>query len=234
MVTGCGASPPATARRTVAPAPVLAGPVSLGDTTRYGVRILGVGYAPSRVSLLFSTAAYLTIVGVTPERIDALVPTAEHDSNIVEAGAMTIALGVDSPGAAGRSAGGDEGSAAARMEQSACAARVRALNAARAKQSRRQVGTDSKGNPIYVEDPPPEIDEDRACPLPAVNGGRPVATAPRSRRYLLVFASDTPVSNQNVIDLAVTEGDPRSMAMAIGTKLFSIRGGTWSVTVTPW
>jgi hypothetical protein len=220
------------------PAPVLAGPASLGDTARYGVRILGVGYAPSRVSLMFSTAAYLTIVSVTPERIDALVPTAEHDSKIVEAGAMTIALGVDTPGpnAGGRGgdAGGDEGSAAARMEQSACAARVRARNAARAKQSRRQVGTDSKGNPIYVEDPPPEIDEDRACPLPGVNGGKPLATAPRSRRYLLVFASDTPVSNQNLIDLAVTEGDPRSMAMAIGTKLFSIRGGTWSVTVAPW
>lgn len=52
-------------------------------------------------------------------------------------------------------------------------------------------------------------------------------------RYLMVFASDTPIEYRDIVDLVVSEGDPRSIAEVIGRKLFGIRGARWSGSFLP-
>ena len=235
LACACGG---ARATTTPRPTSIVAGPLWLGDTARYPLAILGVAYGPDRVSLLMGQAAYVTAVAVTADRIEALVPSSGKESQILEAGPQVVTLGADV--SAPKSAGipDNNGSAAAQMEYDRCMAAARNANAARAARSRRQVGTDSKGNPIYeevhVEYTDPRLDYENRCRMPAVNGAAAAAPRRAGTRYLLVFASDAPASSQDIVGLVVTAGDARSTALAIGDKLFTARGARWSASLLPW
>lgn len=221
-----------------------------GDTAAFDVRIVGVAYAPDRLSLRVARPAFVTVVAVTPDRIVPLLPTAGTSSEAVPDGERTMSLEVQ--GGDGRNrvaerfprsgAADDAASAAAVMEYNRCLANARRVNEARKRTERRQVGTDSLGRPVFetvvVDDPSsdPRHDAERQCREPDGSVGRLRApdASHGGTRMLFVFASDTPVSQQNVVDLAIPEGDARSIAAAIGGRLFTARGGRWAAAYAPW
>jgi hypothetical protein len=218
---------------------------SAGDA-EFAVVVTRINHTPAFVGVDFARPAYLTVVLVTPERIMPMLPVLGKRSEIIGAGEQVVGMGVTADSAANSLGQRFRGtqvaetpSASALMEYNRCMARAESASKAR-RTVRKQVGTDKDGKPIYVTEELPDLDRtvDRACRLPSAETGAlrgPTGIPSQSTgSTLLVFASDTPVDHQDIVNLAVSESGARAIAQSIGNKLFASRGAKWSVTFVPW
>lgn len=251
----CGGSAPA--RSTSAglpelPAAGIAGaqalsPEALGTSDKFAVRIVGVGVDPGRAVFELSQPSYVTLISVTATTIEAILPGNGAKQQIVASGLhVAILRQLDSTrfGVADRFGARsglleDNVGAAELQEYNRCLANARQINAQRRQARRPVVGRDSAGRPIYGEAAPsadPREDAERYCRMPASRTASASGPAPaRAKgRYLLLYASDTPITNRDIVALAISEGDPRSIAEVIGRRLFGARGAQWSGTFVPW
>ncbi len=214
----------------------------------FGVRVTGVAYGPDRAMYELSRPAYVVVISVTDKAIHPVSPSQTITPALVGSGMHAVALDPESRGdirgvslnAADGSAAVRDESAAGVMEYNRCLARARQESSRRREARRPIIGRDSLGRPIYG--PPPTLDEpgvdlESRCRMPVTERPQAAMSAQRpavSGRQLLIFASDTPVEYRDIIDLVITEGDPRSVAAVIGRKLYDIRGARWSATYLPW
>jgi hypothetical protein len=224
----------------VSPAAARTGAV--GDTARYRIKVTAIAYAPDRATYETSAPGYVTIISVTERAIEALVPLATEDPHVEMAGTRTTGLSRGREGIAmipSQVLAAEQARVAEIQDYNRCLERARAYDKARAEQNRRVVGRDSAGRPIYG---PPEFhaadrSAESSCVLQQPAPEQPQARSTpgiRGNRHLLLFLSDTPVAHRQILELSVSEADPRIMAAAIGRKLFADRGATWSGYYQPW
>jgi hypothetical protein len=217
----------------------------VGETAEFGVKITGVAYGPDRVNYEMSRAAYITIIVVNESSILSIVPSEAAASTIESAGAHVSGLtrmGVaDNLNRFGGVAGVDP-TAVTSAEYERCMMRADQIARLNARNRRVIVGRDSAGRPIYG---PAEVtvDDQRMaesrCNATTRSSSQkaPVtsqAPAGKKDRYLFIYATDTPVNVQAIIDLKITENDPKLMAISMGKKLFDIRGARWAGYYIPW
>lgn len=250
----CRGSAPATPRSlpagaTAAVSPTIVASV-VGDSTAFGARITGLGYGPDRASYVLNKPAYVAFIGVTDRAIASLIPAIGVESKIESAGAHTAGLNNSARGdrvadrfGARRGIADVDASAAQLQEYNRCLARAREADRQRAEGQRRVIGRDSAGRPIYG---PPEYRADvqsaesycRAPQAPQTSrqaGINSIGRVPAQRgRMLILYVSDTPVAHKDVLELAITETDPKLVALSIGRKLFGQRGAQWSAHLVPW
>ncbi|MDA1082572.1 MAG: hypothetical protein O2973_13055 [Gemmatimonadetes bacterium] len=244
-----GASPGTEQQMTQAAA--LSG--TLGASPEFAVARVEVAYGPERVTYELQRPAYVTVLSVTDDRIEAIVPDAGKRSELVGSGSRIVGLnreantavnaanarfrGMDTRGVAP-----NDVTMAQMQEYNRCVARARQISANRRAAKRPIIGYDSLGRAIYgpapTIDDPGDFDFERQCryPTPARPTPGPAAQrqAPQAGRYLLIYTSDTPVEHRDVLELVVTGGDVRSIATTVGRKLFDLRGALLSVTYLPW
>lgn len=242
VLVACRGSAPGTQ-------PTTAAGTAAGDTTAFGARILRVVGGPARATYELDRPAYVTLLSVDFRSIVAIAPVTGMKSELLGRGQHTAGLsqqteaGDFSVGARfGPRAGltEDPASAAAVGEYNRCVANARRAAAQRRTGPRPVIGRDSTGQPIYG--PPTESADDarrsdeHRCKMPTI-GIQHAAdqSAPaKPGRYLLLFASDTPVAYRDVTELVITAADVRTTAQIIGDKLFGVRGARWSVSSLPW
>lgn len=216
----------------------------VGETAEFGVKITGVAYGPDRVNYELSRAAYISIIVVNETSILSIVPSEAAPSSIVSAGSHVAGLtrlGVADNTSRFGGVPGVDPSAVTAAEYERCmtrAAQVARLNA----QNRRViVGRDSAGRPIYgpaevtVDDQ--RMAESRCNMSQRSSSQTPAATSRTTaakNRFLFVYATDTPVNVQAIVDLKITENDPKLMAISMGKKLFDVRGARWAGYYIPW
>ena len=256
-VAACGRSTPA-ASPGPAPAPTgavaaqLLSPDIIGTSERLAVRILGVGVDPSRAVFELSQASYVTLISVTATTIEAIVPGNGVRQQIVAGGLHVAVLrqldstrfGVADRFGARAGVLEDNVGAAELLEYNRCLANARLVDARRRQAVRPVVGRDSAGRPIYGEAPPtdPRQESERYCRMPASRaatgagsaGSAGSADARTQGRYLLLYASDTPITSRDIVNLTISEGDPRSITEVIGRRLFGARGAQWSGAFAPF
>lgn len=217
------------------------------------MRITAIAGGPARATLELARPSFVTVLSVTPDRIEAITPVTGMMAELVGAGARVVSLERELGG--GNSVGErfgavaetvlpDDITAAELQEYNRCMANARRIDAARRESRRRIVGRDSAGRPIYDPTPvPPVAGEWTAESQCMANAQRrrgaaatptPTPVAAQPGRYLLVFASDASVSHTDVLRLDISEGDPRSIAATIGVRLFEPRQARWAVAYTPW
>jgi hypothetical protein len=217
----------------------------VGETAEFGVKITGVAYGPDRVNYEMSRAAYITIIVVNESSILSIVPSEAAASTIESAGAHVSGLtrmGVANNTQRFANAPGVDANAVTAAEYERCMARAAQYARTQAQNRRVIVGRDSAGRPIYGPAEPSMDDQMRAeasCGANARNSTQqplrgPVSAPAKKDRYLFIYATDTPVNVQAIIDLKITENDPKLMAISMGKKLFDIRGARWAGYYIPW
>lgn len=223
---------------------------SRGDTARFGVKVVDVMYAPDRSTYELARPAYVTVLSVASDRIAAIAP-ATGKSELVGSGSHTIGLDREAGIQLGRIQASfrngrllpDDASAAQVRDYNRCLTRARGAAAQRREARRPIVGYDSSGKAIYgpppLIDAPGDVDLEVRCRIPPASGAqaapRVAAPSPKTAgRYLLIFASDTPIETRDIEELVVNESDVRSITLVVGQKLFGVRGANWSVTFRPW
>ena len=250
----CGGSTPAASPRTAPTSADRAGTAGaqaltseeLGTRDKFAVRIVGVGVDPARAIFELSQPAFVTLISVTEAKLEAIIPVAGVPSQIVPSG-MHVAnfRQLDSAKYSvadrfGARAGvlEDNVGAAALGEYNRCLANARQLDAQRRQAQRPVVGRDSTGRPIYGEAAPtdPRQESERFCRMPASRNTAAAGGVQSGAklRYLMLFASDMPTETRDIVALAITEGDPRSIAEVIGRRLFGARGAQWSGSFVSW
>ena len=241
-------APPVAASRAAIGPP--RGAITIGDSSVLAARILGVAHAPERVAYILARTAYVTILSLDDKTIVPLRPVAGRRSELTGDGPQMAGLTGESR-ANGSSAVGsgqrpgatdDLTSAAAVQEYNRCVANARQANKNRRSGPRPIVGRDSAGQPTYG--PPAETaddarrsiqDEDR-CAMPTIGLQQAIAASVPAKpgRFLVLFASDTPIEHRDVTDLVVTSADIAVTVRLIGEKLFGVRGALWSASYLPW
>jgi hypothetical protein len=242
-ITACGGSPARVAGAAPAPARGVPAFGSVGDTAAFGLKLTGLAYAPDRITYEVNRPSYVTILSVSQSSIVSIIPRVDVDSRIEMAGSHQTPLTVLDTKAAksvvpsSMSAApilNDDARVAEVQEYNRCMARAAAASKRDEEASRRVVGRDSAGRPIYG--PPTVVPNERnyenQCAQRQASTQTPAPprfeSAPgQPGRFLLIFASDTRVEHKQVLELAVTESDPRLMTIAIGRKLFG-GGAIWS------
>lgn len=242
---GAGAAQPAAGSSLIRP---VVGAV--GDSAAFGIRVTGIGHGPDRATYDLARPAYITILSITDEAIASITPNVSEATRIEMAGTHTAGLNsLRSDGnrvadrfgpRAARTVPEEDATLAEIAEYNRCLAQARATDAKQREANRRVIGRDSAGRPIYG--PPEERAGERTaesyCRIPSRPNREPLtyqsAVQAKPGRYLMVFASDTPVAYRDILELAITETDPRLMAISIGRKLFGPRNGIWSGYVLPW
>ena len=223
---------------------------AVGDSVAFGVRITGLAYGPDRATYELARPAYITVLSVTDEGIASITPNVSEATRIEMAGTHTAGLNMlrndgnrvmDRFGPrAARTVPEEDATLAEIAEYNRCLAQARAADARRREANRRVIGRDSAGRPIYG--PPEERAGERTaesyCRVPSTPNRGPLTSQPAVRakpgRFLMVFASDTPVTYRQIVELAITETDPRLMTISIGRKLFGPRNSIWSGYFLPW
>jgi hypothetical protein len=216
----------------------------VGETAEFGVKITGVAYGPDRVNYELTRAAYITIIVVNESSILSIVPSEAAASTIESAGAHVSGLtrmGVANNAQRFANAPGVDANAVTAAEYERCMSRAAQVARLNAQNRRVIVGRDSAGRPIYG---PAEVTVDdqrmaesrcnmsQSSTQQAPRG--PVSAPAKKDRYLFIYATDTPVNVQAIIDLKITENDPKLMAISMGKKLFEIRGARWAGYYIPW
>jgi hypothetical protein len=218
----------------------------VGETEKFGARITSVAANPERVTYELQRAAFVTIIVIDGDKILSIVPDMTGPSKIETAGPHVAGL-VRMANGANRAASLVTAPGASMSDPTAadyekCMARAAQYAKAAAAQRKVVVGTDSKGQPIYGP-ADPTVDEtmryEQGCNgSPQVGtwtGPRgPVTMAVKKGRYLFLYATDTPVDVKTIEALAITETDPKLMALAMGKKLFAVSGAIWAGYYTAW
>jgi hypothetical protein len=220
---------------------------SVGETAEFGVKIIGVAYGPDRVNYEMTRAAYITIIVVDETSILSIVPSEAVPSSIESAGAHVSGLTrLGSVNNVGKerfgSAPGVDLAAVTAAAYERCMVRAAQTARAQAQNRRVVVGRDSAGRPIYGPAEPTMDDQMRAeaaCGSASRNSSQqppqgPVSVPSKKNRFLFIYATDTPVDAKTIAALAITENDPKLMAIAMGKKLFDVRGARWAGYYIPW
>jgi hypothetical protein len=216
----------------------------VGETTEFGVKITGVAYGPDRVNYETTRAAYITIIVVNETSILSIIPSDAAPSTIEAAGAHVSGLtrlGVANNANRFGGVPGVDPTAVTAAEYERCMARAAQVARANAQNRRVIVGRDSAGRPIYgpaevtVDDQRMAESRCTASNRGSSQNGPVVASQPAAKnRYLFIYATDTPVDAKAIAALAITENDPKLMAIAMGKKLFDVRGARWAGYYIPW
>jgi hypothetical protein len=217
----------------------------VGETAEFGVKITGIAYGPDRVNYETTRAAYITIIVVDETSILSIVPSEAAASTIEAAGAHVSGLtrmgGARNAERFGNAPGVDPAAVTAAAYER-CMARAAQSARAAAQNRRVVVGRDSAGRPIYGPAEPTMDDQMRAeasCGSASRNSSQqppqgPVSVPSKKNRFLFIYATDTPVDAKAIAALAITENDPKLMAIAMGKKLFDVRGARWAGYYIPW
>lgn len=232
-------------------APVAAMAGAAGDTAAFGLSLVSLSYSPDLVSYELRRPSYVTILSVSQSAVEAIIPGANAPSRIEMAGPHLAGLTRFRDSASlsavpavnsriGPLLDGDARLADV-QEYNRCIAQAEAMNRRDEQASRRIIGRDSAGAPIYG---PPTVApaernygtrcaQRRVLPRPTGAEGPP-SVAKQAGRYLLLFASDTPVSHHQVLELAISESDPLLITRTIGSRLFGPRAAIWSGLYRAW
>lgn len=228
---------------------VPAGAQAVGDVATFGARIQRVAYGPDRATYTLTRPAYVTLISVTDKAIQALIPVVGMKSQMEGSGDHVASMSRQTDSAGNRVAdrfgsvkGGAEDitTVAQLADYNRCISAARAADARRREGTRRVVGRDSSGKPIYGPPEPSAADigqdAESRCSVKQATGAQPAAPTGRAQkgRYLLLFASDTPIEFHDITDLVVSEGDIRSITKVVGDRLFGVRGANWSAHYLPW
>jgi len=221
---------------------------TVGTATDFAVRIVSVASNPSRATFELARPAYVTVISVTETAIDAILPVVGMKQKIIGGGTHVASLSrqvdvaangvIDRFGNAGANVASDDATADQIREYNRCLAGARQAESKRRDASRRVTGYDKDGKPIYGPASEPTIDYEALCRAPQgkanANRSPQLATPAKPGRYLLIYASDTPIEFRDITELTVTESTIRLTAYTIGKRLFGVRGAAWSGHIAPW
>ncbi len=247
----CRGSAPRTAPQSARAAPTAFASTSgtAGDTSLFESRIARVTRNPAQLSFHLDRPAYVTVISVDDKTIDAIAPRAGARSELVGRGSHIASLvhGMNAEFESqamrpGRNTNppDDVVSAAAVMEYNRCVANARQMDAQRRSGPRRIIGRDSSGAPIYG--PPEETADDALrslqdrCRMPTVGISQTTVdyALPKPGRFLVLFASDTPIEQVDIAKLVVTAANIMATVQTIGDRLFTVRNSRWSASYVAW
>jgi hypothetical protein len=229
----CHKAPP-----VVASAPVAADGGEIGDTTAFGVRIVGFNPMRDRATYLLNVPAYVVAIAVIPGKTVEIV--GRHpvgDTAMRTPGVNQVIVAIARPAGVTPS----QPRVAERLDFQKCVDRHVRARTRRTKTTKTVRDSTGKTVVLLVE----EVDE----PLDAEREGErrcggiltrqgPDALPPEPNRYLVLLASQaqlTPAELHARLDaMTVTASDVRGTVEAIGDALYFDRRAIWSGHYTRW
>jgi hypothetical protein len=240
LLAACGAAA-SVSTSAARPAPASAPAIALGsvgDTATFKISRAVIGYGPDRVTFEMSRLGYITLIGVDSANITPILPLVSETPRIEMAGPHTFGLNARAKAVGAVSVIPEN--TAELQAYNRCVTQAIAYDKAREQQSRKVIGRDSAGRPIYGPPEPIATTEsaERRCVDPSTRQVESATSQPalpaRPGRYLLLYVSDTPVNHEAIVALKITENDPRLMTISIGRKLFNGRDALWAGYFRNW